>query len=459
VNAVGYVAFALWLPAAAYAFAVLRPPLAAAVTLLAAAMFLPCGSIDLPGVPVLGKDAITGLGGLLGGLLFAAGRLRAARPGRGPEILVIVALAGGVFTFLNNRAPLFFGPVTVPGTAITDLFVPDVWLVWGVPFLLGRAFFRQPSDLRLLLACLAVAALVYSPLILLELRLSPQLHRWVYGYHQHAFVQTLRGSGYRPMAFMAHGLVLTLFVALALMAATTLTRVRQRVLGFPAALAAAWLAGLLVLCKSTGAILYAACAVPAIALLSARAQVLAATAVAGVVLSYPVLRTLDLVPVEAMVEAAADAVGRERADSLQARLVNEKEVLERAREQIWFGWSGYGRPMLRDPETGENRTTFDGYWVLSLGEGGVVRFVAIFGLILYPVWMAARRIDRIPAPADRMLVAGVCSIVAVRAFNLLPNTAVDPWLTLFSGALAGAVGAIPRRRPRRRPPPQPVASP
>ena len=40
------------------------------------------------------------------------------------------------------------------------------------------------------------AASFMRPLCVIELRFSPQLHNWVYGYHQHDFVQTIRDGGY-----------------------------------------------------------------------------------------------------------------------------------------------------------------------------------------------------------------------------------------------------------------------
>lgn len=465
-NPLAYAALLLSIPAALFAFAMLRPPQAAAWSFLAASMFLPVASIDLELLPRFGKEEFTGLACLLGALAFSARKIRAARPGRGPEFLVIVMFIGSIFTFATNRDPLVFGPTLLPGTQPTDLLVPHLWLVWGVPFLLGRALFRRSEDLRTLLIALVAAALLYTPFILAELRLSPQFHRWVYGYHQHAFIQTMRDSGYRPMVFMGHGLVLSLFVALSLLAAVVLVRIRQPVFRLPAVLVVVVLASVLALCKSVGATLYAALATPVLALLSPRTQVRLAAALAAIVMAYPVLRWVDLVPVDRMLELSESSFGDERTSSLRGRLQNEKQVLDRASERPLFGWSGYARPMIWDPVTGENHTTFDGYWVLTLGEGGLIRYVSVFGLMLFPVWMAARNFGRIPLQRDRLMVAGLSFLVAIRALNMIPNTAIDPWFTLLSGALAGSVegltgsrrkqGRGPRGRslaPARRPPP------
>ena len=61
---------------------------------------------------------------------------------------------------------------------------------------------------------LFIGGLVYVPLCWLEVQLSPQLHRWLYGKHQHAFIQQMRDGGYRPMVFMQHGLMVGMWMGM-----------------------------------------------------------------------------------------------------------------------------------------------------------------------------------------------------------------------------------------------------
>src|SRR6185436_7439295 len=74
-----------------------------------------------------------------------------------------------------------------------------------VPFFLGRTLFKTSDDAKDILRAFVFSALVYAPFILIELRLSPQMHAWIYGYGQLQFAQGIRGQGYRPIVFMAHG--------------------------------------------------------------------------------------------------------------------------------------------------------------------------------------------------------------------------------------------------------------
>ncbi|MEZ4288411.1 MAG: hypothetical protein R3A47_09765 [Polyangiales bacterium] len=97
--------------------------------------------------------------------------------------------------------------------------------------------------------------MLYSLLQLVELRFSPQLHRWIYGYHQHNFVQTIRAGGYRPMVFMSHGLAVSLFTATAAMAAMGLYRARIRIGRFSSGFATGYLMFILLIAKSLAAAL------------------------------------------------------------------------------------------------------------------------------------------------------------------------------------------------------------
>ena len=73
------------------------------------------------------------------------------------------------------------------------------------PFYIGSRFLCSDKGRSELLKAFPVAALFYSLPMLLEVRISPQLHRWVYGYFPHSFVQQVRYGGYRPVSFLSTG--------------------------------------------------------------------------------------------------------------------------------------------------------------------------------------------------------------------------------------------------------------
>ena len=125
----------------------------------------------------------------------------------------------------------------------------------------SRALFKTSRDLEDLVRVIVGYGVVYCLFIAVELRLSPQMHSWVYGYVPHQdFLQVLRWGGYRPVVFMTHGLALALMMFHVTVLATALAKVKITVWKVlkPKTLAAG-LFVVLILCKSTGAILFEMC--------------------------------------------------------------------------------------------------------------------------------------------------------------------------------------------------------
>ncbi len=96
-------------------------------------------------------------------------------------------------------------------------------------------FLSDLTGLRTIALGVFLGGLSYVPLCLYEIRMSPQLHRILYGFHQHEFVQTLRWGGFRPMVFMNHGLALGLWMTLACLSGYWLWRTgtKKRLWGVP----------------------------------------------------------------------------------------------------------------------------------------------------------------------------------------------------------------------------------
>ncbi len=468
-NAFAYIALLLWAPVSVAAFTVLRPPVACAVLVLGATMFLPVGTgFDLRGMPALGKEELASLFILVGGVVRCRRRLLTARPGRGLEVLVFLLMLGAIGTVLTNRDVLTYGSTRLSSLAPYDAVSMAVrnLLRYGVPFFLGRAFFRNSRDLRDLVLLIVAAGVVYSLLIIVELFLSPQLHRWTYGYFQRPFAGTQRYGGYRPMVFMANGLALALFMATAATMSAALarfTRLRRRggiILGIPYGVVTFYLTAILVLCKSFASITYGIVGIALIALprISARRGAAlaplvnprnltrAAAVLAILVTAYPLLRAAEVFPVGPIL-SVVKAVDEKRWDSLEFRFRNEDVLIAKARERSVFGWGGYRRSRVFD-ERGIDQTITDGYWIIILGKRGVVGFLCTFGLLVIPVIVAQRRIPKIPETGDRVLVAGLSLVLAIHALDLIPNGLFSFLPFFFAGALMGVLPGMTAVSPR-----------
>ena len=302
-NILSVLAFFIWIPVTY--FAMWRGPAVktTAVLFLGGLHLLPeLVFFKPPGLPDFAKLEIVPLWILIWVAVFHRERLAFAPKSRWFRVCVAFLLVGSVFTVFLNTDAYSIGLRNVPGHVPYDAVhaVLNELLSVVLPFYLGAVVFRTSRDLRVLLITIVLAALLYSPLQIVEMILSPQLHRWVYGFHQHAFLQVMRGESYRPMVFMAHGLAVAIFTMLALVSAAALFKAKVRVLRFSTAWIASYLWVILILSKSLAALLYSMVAVPLVVFASPRVQALAAAALAGLLFAYPLLRANDLIPVEAL---------------------------------------------------------------------------------------------------------------------------------------------------------------
>jgi hypothetical protein len=467
-NIFAFIALLFCLPVMVLFFSYLRPPLALMASTLWAILFLPerVELFDLPALPPFNKAVVMSLSLLVAAVASSASRDLLRRAGWAFPLGVVALLTFSAWstTFANGDS-LRYGPTLLPAMGVADgisLTVRDTILI-ATPFLLGRALCRSESALKDVLSSLVVGALLYSPFILLELRLSPQFHNWTYGFGQHAFSQTIRGSGYRPMVYMNHGLALAAFLASALLAAGALARTRLKLWKVPCALWTGFLALILVLCKSMGALLYGIGSLPLVLFLKSRLLLTLAAGLALTTLLFPWLRIAGVFPTEEIVAQAA-AVDEDRGASLGFRFDNEEAMLEKARERPIFGWGIYGRSRVID-DYGVDQSVTDGFWIIQLGERGLVGFMIAFTLLLYPVFSAFRSRRRLEKKTTAHLLSALALIVTLRVVELLPNGVFSCLPYLLSGVLAGIITSrstpsAPSQRPaqpkkRRRPPTKP----
>ena len=137
-----------------------------------------------------------------------------------------------------------------------------------------RRYLNSREGLRTILEVLVIGGLAYTIPVLFEVRFSPQLHTWIYGFFPHSFAQHIREDGFRPVVFLSHGLLVGIYLCIAALAAATLYREARRT-GRPAVywlLATIWLLIVLSLSKNFGAVIIAVVLVAAVFLLGRRPQ-------------------------------------------------------------------------------------------------------------------------------------------------------------------------------------------
>ena len=467
-NNLAYAMLVIWPVVALILFTRLPRAQAIVWTLLAGILLLPAQTrFDPPMLPALDKHNAPVLAAvalcLLGiGAVRVRRRARAgsdeaapptpeALPGWLPASGLACALAGlmvftPMVTALLNSAPITFEaadrriPGLRPYDGLSGIMNHAVLLL---PFLLGRKFLGRAEDMRLLLRAFMLAGLAYSLAMIFEMRMSPQLHNMVYGFFPHSFGQTRRLGGWRPQVFMEHGLRTAIFTAMFCVAAVALWRTSAAAARMRNGLASLWLAVVLVLTRSVGAVVLGAVTTLAVALADRRRQIWLAAALAAAVVAYPMLRGVGLVPVETLVSLAGT-----KGPSLEYRFENEDLLLDKAAERPLFGWGPWARFRAYDPVTGEDISTTDGTWIITIGEFGWLGYVGKFGLLTLPVIVLFLRRTR---PDVTLEVTALCLILCINLVDLLPNSSLNPITWLLAGALLGRVERITRETAEDRP--------
>lgn len=442
-NSLAFLMLTVW-PFVTLAMYLWMPPRSAVIwSILAGYLLLPAAVVlDLPGLPGLSKHSIPSIFGYVYASLILGQRISLLPRSPMGRVFVVILLVAPFLTVATNGDPVFISSQRIlPGlrpydalSALASQF--GAICIWA----LAREILRDGAALRQLVVALVIAYLFYTVPMLWEVRMSPQLHTQIYGFFQHEFLQMMRQGGFRPIVFLEHGLWIALLTAMTAMLSVVLARSSPPEMASRWYMAAAYLMVVLVLCKSMAALAYALLMMPALLMFTGERLARIAMLMCILVLSFPILRTLDLIPTEWMVEMAG-RLSAERAQSLDFRFFNEDALLGRAMERPLFGWGGWGRSSIYDPITGGNVSVSDGLWVIVMGHAGFTGFIAQFGLMTLPVFMM-RRAYRAAGREIDVFVAGVGVVLAVNLVDLLPNATISPVTWLLSGAMLGRLESL-----------------
>lgn len=451
----------------------LHPATALGCAIVGGYLLLP-GNIhyDLPALPTINKSLVPALS-----TLIAASVLVRVQPGRGREaitlaaggggaqvrvlpglvprsravqILMLLLLVGILGTVATNTDTLRYGTRTLSAMRPYDAGSMLLGaLTTLLPFVLARKYAAEPEGQIRLLIVLAVAGLAYSLPALWEVRMSPQLSRTIYGYFPHDWRQHIRSGGYRPVVFLSHGLWLTSFFCISFLATLSLWRITAGQQQMRWLAGAVWLMLILVLAKGLGALAIGIVLGAVIVFLPLRLRMFVAASLAAMMLIYPTLRGADLIPTGAVVSYAG-TVSAERASSLEFRLINEDRLLAKANDRPLFGWGTWGRNRVFDAE-GRDLSITDGYWVMSIGTGGWIGYLAEMGLLTAPLILMALRWR---ALALTPATSGLALALTANLLDLIPNATLTAVTWLMAGALAGRLelGAVAVEGPERTAP-------
>lgn len=427
-NIFAWIALLGWIPAVFMLFALLPARRAVIAAFVLAWLFLPIAAITFTGLPDYTKVSATSVGTLLAALLFDGGRLVRFRP-RWFDLPALALVVSGAIASLTNDLGFYDAASVLLNYAIG----------WGIPYFLGRVYFSDLEGIRELAIGVFLGGLVYLPFVCIELVMSPQLHRWVYGRHIQDFVMTYRLGGWRPTVFMQHGLAVAMWMTGASVCGVWLwaSGSLKRLFNLPMNGLVPALLVVTVLCKSINGITLLAGGLGALLVVAVMRTRLALVLLVAAAPSYMLVRTLGLWDGSQAVELVSSILGEGRAGSLDFRLRHEAILLEKALERPVFGWGGWGRSRVRN-EAGEDISVTDGLWVISFGTTGLFGLSALTLIFLLPllllVWYHPPPHWLHPALAAP---AALAVLLALYMLDNLMNAMVNPIFTMASGGVLG----------------------
>lgn len=400
-------------------------------TIVGGYLLLPVGvDFDFPLIPALNKTTIPAVMAFLGCKYLARRNIGLLPPSGFERNMILLFFVGSVGMVFTNGDAINEVNRFIPGLGYRDTV--SVILSQGLlllPFTIAMQLIKTHEDQVQLFKLLVLAGLLYSILIVFEIRMSPQLHKWVYGFFPHSWGQQVRYGGFRPVVFLGHGLWVAIFLVAVLGAALNLAKLKVQVTRHFNGLIVLYLVGLLYLSKGFGAIILGMVLFGSIKFLPISMIKRVAYFIATVAITYPLLCIIDVFPHQYLIELI-EPINLRQAGSLQYRFNQEALLLDRAKDKFIFGWGGWDRYKLADSVT-------DGYWIILFGKYGVIGFLSIFGLMYSAVIKAGFNLSLLADRKAQALVAGHCLIVAVIMIDQIPNDSMNSLFWMIIGSLIG----------------------
>lgn len=388
------------------------------ISFIGAWLFLPVAQFPFPGLPDYTKESAASFGVMVGTLLFARSRLLRLRI-HWIDIPVIVFCLW----------PVTSSYTTGKGSWDAISAVIGQFIVWGMPYLFGRVYFNDLRSIRLLTNAMIVGGLIYVPLCLIEIRLSPQLHMWIYGYYQHSFEQTIRFGGFRPTVFMQHGLAVAMWmISTTLMALSVQsTRAIRQICGLSLHYIVPTMIMTCILCKSTGALVLLFVGVATCLLANLLQNTWPLIGLSACVPFWMVGRTFNWFNGQVISDLFAN-ISSDRAGSFTARLIQEDEFLV---------------SVFQHPICGGSRWVPNGadqLWLLCFWSFGAIGLAALTTVFLLPGVVILRRFrtEQLRQPELSPLI-GMSVVLILHMMDNLANSMTNPIFTLIAGSLGSVV--------------------
>lgn len=397
------------------------------LSLFGAWLFLPMAAFAVVGLPDISKTSVTTVSIFLASLFFHFPSYASLRVTWLDLPMCVWLLSPLPPAILNN-----FGAYQGFSNVLAATFE------WGLPYLIGRVFFCDREAMIEIALGMCIAAVVYVPFVVFELRMSPQLHTWVYGYHQHNFGQTKKMDGWRPTVFMQHGLAVSIFMSTAALSATWLWRTGaiSQLIGGLMGLLSVTLIVVAVACKSSYAILLLVTGIGVLLI----SKLLNTRMLLVLLLLFPPVyigaRTVGNWDAQ-LIRDAANSMRGDQGRSLGVRLDSETQLWKWIQGNQVFGRGDITKVKVESRALGIfNKFIPDALWIIALGKNGWVGVFGLFGSLLLPIAAYLMRYD--PSDLFSARNAGAtasATMLLLHSMDNLQNAMVSPVFAMMAGGL------------------------
>jgi hypothetical protein len=396
-------------------------------------LFLPIATFDLQGMPQYNKFTSISLGLILGSILTGQSAKYPLNFGLYDLPMFLWCFVAPFASSLSNGLGLYDGFASMASH----------YLKYGVFFWAGRRYFCTPSSLRVLTRGILIGGLAYFPLVIFEARMSPQISNIVYGFIQDTSPMR-RYGGWRPVIFMEHGLMVSLWMAISATVAFWLWKSHElpSVCKIPIELLAFALIGAALLCKSGNGWFFLAAGIGGYYCYKISGSTLIFRCMLMIIPLYIAARLLNIISVERVRSFAGMLFDEERIESLTVRLMQEDLFGQKAMQRLLFGWGRMGRGWPVDPLSGDRLIQMvDSLWVILLSGNGLFGMSSLFMAIGIGPWKVLGFFKKKGGGASGKMepyqIDGIILSLIVGFFLIdsLLNAMVSPIYVLCSGAL------------------------
>jgi hypothetical protein len=426
-----------WIPAILYLFTRFTPRQAVIIGFVVAWLFLPQKQFPLPSLPDYTKISATCYGVLLATIIYDFNRFRSFKFSW-VDLPMLIWCSCSLPSSISNDLGIYDGLSMVLVQTVT----------WGIPYFLGRIYLNSLAGLTQLATGIFLGGIVYVPLCLFEIRMSPQLHRLVYGFSPFAFDQTVRYGGYRPSIFMQHGLE----VGMWMMAATFLgiyfwrSGVVRQVYGIPIIWFVSAMLITFILIKSTGAyfLLFLGLGI-VLFIWQFRSSIVTLFLIVSIFVYLGQNALTETYVSDQIVTSASKIVPSDRIQSLEFRFNNEEILTDKARKKIVFGWGGWARNRVYEYNW-EGKlvdiSVTDSLWIIAFGQNGLVGLTSVFSAFFFPIIAFIRRYPASYWFKPQIGSAAILTIILLLYMvDSLFNAMINPIFILACGGVAGTAVA------------------